>query len=132
MQRCQPNREGLRKHLRAPFNRHVSYQAEGERQNSFAITLSEGGIYLRTPQPLPVGTRVEIDLPLSHKETMLACGEVIYNKGLPSGRFMIPPGMAVRFDEPEPAIRDRLSEEVKHLLVGDMVEEQAEPVFSLD
>ncbi len=126
LQSCQPKQENKRRHLRAPFNRKLSFCVEGKRVNSFAVSLSEGGIYLRTVNPPPVGTRVEVDIPLGERESMVLCGDVIYTKELLKGRFSIPPGMAIRFDACKPEMRKRLHDEVVQLLVGDILDEQQE------
>ena len=48
LQKCLPNREGMRKYLRAPFNQKISFRFAGLEVSCYAITLSEGGIFLRT------------------------------------------------------------------------------------
>ena len=122
LQKCQQKREGMRKHLRAPFTGTVSYSFAGKQVNSRAVTLSEGGIYLHTTKPLSVGSRIEVDLPLSKKEAMLLCGEVIYTMDSSRGKFYLPPGMAIRFDKCSEDIQHRLISEVKNLLIGDIHE----------
>ena len=129
LQKCQQKREGMRKHLRAPFTGTVSYSCAGKQMNSRAVTLSEGGIFLHTIKPLPVGSRVEVDLPLSKKESMLLCGEVIYTMDSSRGKFFLPSGMAIRFDKCNDDIQHRLSQEVKNLLAGDILEVQDQHWF---
>ena len=51
-------------------------------------------------------------------------GEIIYTKGIDKGRFMIPPGMAIRFDDYDDKTADKLKQEVAKLLIGDIVNEQ--------
>jgi Tfp pilus assembly protein PilZ len=125
-------RESLRKHLRAPFNRTVKYIFNGKPFESYAITLSEGGIFLHTTKPLPLGSRLEIDIPLGKKESMLLCGEVIYTMDRSRGKLTLIPGMAIGFDACETGIRERLSLEVKQLLAGDILEAQKQVWFSGD
>ncbi len=126
LQVCQPNQEKKRKHLRASFNKMVSFCADGKYQKSCAVTLSEGGVYLRMNNPLPVGSRVEVDIPLGKKESMMVPGQVIYTKELLKGRFTIPPGMAICFDDCQQDMKMRLRDEVVHLLAGDIMSEQEE------
>lgn len=129
LQKCQKKREGMRKHLRAPFTGTVNYFFAGKQVNSRAVTLSEGGIYLHTTKPLPIGSRLEVDIPLSKKEAMLLCGEVIYTMDSSRGKFYLPPGMAIRFDNCNEDIQHRLSQEVKNLLAGDILEVQEQTWF---
>lgn len=130
LQKCQKNRKGMRKHMRAPFNRTVKYISNGKPFESYAITLSEGGIFLHTSRPLPLGSRIEIDIPLGKKESMLLCGVVIYTMDRGRGKLTLIPGMAICFDACEPGIRERLSQEVKQLLAGDILEAQKQVLFN--
>lgn len=130
LQKCQKKRQVIRKHLRAPFNRTVRYSADGKPFESHAVTLSEGGIYLHTTTPRQVGSRIEVDIPLGKKESMLLGGEVIYTMDRSRGKFTLPPGMAIRFDPCEPAIGTRLRDEVNDLLAGDILEVQEQSWFS--
>ena len=132
LQKCQKKRQGMRKHLRAPFNRTVKYIFNGKPFDSYAITLSEGGIFLHTIKPLPLRSRIEIDIPLGKKESMLLCGEVIYTMDRSRGKLTLIPGMAICFDACETGIRERLSHEVKQLLAGDILEAQDQTWFSTD
>lgn len=120
-----------RRNLRAPLNRRVCYQAHGASFESMAVTLSEGGIYLRMEQPLAVGERIEIELALSKREMLLLAGEVIYTKERHSGVFAGVPGAAIRFENLDISVQSRLSEEVERLLAGDIVDAQTEPVLRI-
>jgi len=131
LQHCWSN--NIRRYnLRAPLNRRVSYRANGASYESMAVTLSEGGIYLRMEQPLAVGERVEVELALSKREMLLLAGEVIYTKERHSGVFAGVPGAAIRFDNLELSVQSQLSEEVARLLAGDIVEAQTEQVLQID
>ncbi len=130
LQKCLPNREGMRKHLRAPFNKKITFEFAGLEVESFAITLSEGGVYLRTNKPLPENSKVKVKIPLDSGDIILD-GKVIYALGLVRGSFLIPPGMAIQFDEKQVGSKTMkaLSEEVCRLLIGDIIDEQEEKVF---
>ena len=132
VQKCLPHRDGMRKHIRAPFNRNVTCTFAGLEINSFAITLSEGGIYLRTNKPFPVGSKVEISIPLESGEIVKVIGEVASSMGLLKGQFLVPPGIAVRFVEMNAQVVAKLKAEVTNLLIGDMVDEQEGAVFRPD
>lgn len=132
VQKCLPNRNGMRKHIRAPFNRNVVCTFAGLDIKSFAITLSEGGIYLRTNKPFPVGSKVELSIPLESGEVVGVSGEVAYSMGLLRGQFLVPPGIAIRFVDLNEQIIAKLQTEVTNLLIGDMVNEQEGSVFKSD
>lgn len=132
LQKCHQKSEITRQHLRAPFNYAVSYFFDGKQVNSRAVTLSEGGIYLHTTKPLPLGSRLEVDIPLGKKESMLLCGEVIYSMDRSRGNLTLPPGMAIRFDACAEEISQRLNQEVKNLLAGDILEVQDQTWFCAD
>jgi uncharacterized protein (TIGR02266 family) len=129
VQKCLPNREGMRKHLRAPFNQKVSFVFASMEVKCYAITLSEGGIFLRTNKPLPVGSRVEVKVPIDTDAEIKVKGTIVYSMGLSKGKFLIPPGIAVQFDESDSEDMKRLSKRVCRLLIGDIVDEQEEPIF---
>ena len=128
---CYQNRKIPRRHLRAPFNRQVTLFFEEKYYNCQAITLSEGGIYLRRVTPLPVGTSVEVEMNDFGNEPIRLRGEVIYNKAISGRRYSIPPGMAVQFSgvsaEEAAAVRGIVTD----LLVGDIIQEQIEPVLTM-
>jgi DNA-binding response OmpR family regulator len=134
VQKCFPNREGMRRHLRVQYNKNISYDYKGVDADCFAVTLSEGGIYLRTNKPLPVNTNLKIKLTLETSEEVTVKGTVIYIMGLARGSFLIPPGMAVQFVDYESDSLEMkaIRSEVSRLLIGDIVAEQDEQIFQCD
>jgi len=77
--------------------------AEGKPEKVLAsVNMSEGGLYLRTLQPLPEGALIHIKFTLPHDtETIELSAEVV--RALPLGaQFDCEPGMGLRFiDVPE-------------------------------
>lgn len=61
----------------------------------FATTLSEMGLFIRTLNPLPEGTRIKMHLELPSPKPVLLDGEVIYQVRKSEG--LSEPGMGVRF-----------------------------------
>ena len=98
LQVCQFRQTGGRKKLRAPFTENVLVHVNGQSMECHGVNLSEGGVYLRRSNPLPVGTRVEVVLPLLVGEPLSLAGKVIYTRGVEPGKFRIPPGMAIKFE----------------------------------
>lgn len=120
-----------RKFLRTSFENKVTITHSGGTKEHYAINLSEGGIYIRGKNLLSVGTEVEITLPLK-SETVNLKGTVIYVKGLSGDIFNVVPGMAIEFKgltSKDPAM---LREYIKEQLTKDIIEEQDEPVISID
>jgi CheY-like chemotaxis protein len=120
-----------RKFLRTSFGKKVAITHSGGTKEHYAITLSEGGIYIRERNPLSVGTEVEITLPLK-SETVNPKGAVIYVKGLSGDVFNVAPGMAIEFKGLTSKDSAMLKEYIKEQLTKDIIEEQDEPVISID
>ncbi len=129
LEKCRLHSGGRRRYLRAPINKTIRFSIFGKTAEFQAINLSEGGIYLRTLEPLHPGMFVDVELPCSNGDILELPGEIIYTKGIDKGRFMIPPGMAIRFDDYDDAVAAKLKHEVTEILVGDIVTEQQEEVI---
>jgi uncharacterized protein (TIGR02266 family) len=63
---------------------------------SFASTLSENGVFIRTVKPIPVGTKVSLSMDLPSEKPIEAEGVVIYIVKSDKNR-LIEPGMCIRF-----------------------------------
>jgi len=118
----------VRRHPRIPFVEKVSIVHEGLSYELYAETLSEGGIYIRKKNPLPVGSELEISLLLNTDKSIFLKGTVIYVKGLYADLYRVPPGMAVEFkDVPNDAVII-LRKYIKEHLAKDIWEDQEEAV----
>lgn len=120
---------GMRKSPRAPFSCQVTLEWGGQQCECQAVTLSEGGIYLRRRTPDQRGSLLTVHIPTETGEILQMEGEVIYTKELPEGRFTLPPGMAVRFLGPPPDKLARLRRLIESRLISDILAEQDEPVI---
>lgn len=117
-----------RGNLRTTLQKSVSVSVYGLNKNYHAMTLSEKGIYLRTKEPLPVGTELELVLPLASGITLTVRGVVIYHKDVFSDS--IDPGMAVEFKDLSPREAGILSAYVTRSLAGDLLLEQDEDILA--
>lgn len=129
LERCRIYPNSQRRFMRAPYDQKVRLTFNRKDYECQAVTLSEGGIYIRRKLPLPQGCLLDIEIPLSGQNTIQLEGEVIYTRQLSEDRFIMPPGMAVRFlavNEKDAAV---LNETIRQLLIGDILEEQDEPVL---
>ena len=83
-------------------------------RSSYLKDLSEGGLFVRSDKPLPVGAEVVIDLlPPGWSEPLRLCGQVLRCEGAPGAA-----GMAVRFDGNEPEVLARLQQLVAEYQAG--------------
>ncbi len=121
-----------RKHLRISFIKKVSVIFKKEKYELYAETLSEGGIYIRGLKPFPIGSEVEVSIPLKGNRSMRLKGCVIYTKGIFGDVFKIPPGMAIEF-RGNPAKKMKiLKDYVEGLIAEDIIESQEELYFYRD
>jgi len=114
-----------RRHLRAPYVRPVEILVDGTVRVVKAVTLSERGIMVRMPQPLPPGSSVEVRLSLPDDQVVQVGGEVIYvrnNQGTQTGLAAV----AIKFTRLTIKSAENLKILVKQLLVGDLVVGQSE------
>lgn len=105
-------------HLRTPFHRPVTVDFKGTSSEYEAVTLSEGGVYLRAGRPLPTGSELSLTIPLKGRKPLRVKGSVIYHftPGEEAGEAA--PGMAVLFtdlDEKEEAF---LNTHLTRLITG--------------
>lgn len=122
IQTCFFFRKGTnRRHLRTAFNKKISLNHNGEHYELFSESLSGGGIYLRKNIPLPVGSKVDLVLPLDDRR-MHICGTVIYTRELFTDSFELPPGMAIEFKGLTGTEHQVLSGYIEKLLAGDIAE----------
>jgi len=86
-----------RKHLRCVFEETVTLSYRDMEMEVPAVNLSEGGIFIRLSPPLPVGSDIQVSVPLG-EETVTFPGTVIYkNDGKATPEFRFPQGISVEF-----------------------------------
>jgi uncharacterized protein (TIGR02266 family) len=85
----------------------ATVHAGGEaREVASSANLSESGILLRTPRPLPVGARVELELALSDGDPPLRLAAEVVRHAIPEQERLR--GMGLRFVDLRDAQRQRL------------------------
>jgi len=131
LQRCNLYKEGRRRYLRTSFTKPVELTCRGEQFQLTSVTLSERGIMVRMPNPLPRGSEVTVRFPLSQGEELSFAGQVIYVRGT-SSPVGPPPGVAIKFDRLTIKDTEQLHTLVKQLLIGDILEKQDEPIIKAD
>src|SRR6185503_19761023 len=90
---------------RPPVNLRIKFRSENVDQfiERYAVDVSRGGIFIRTRDPLAVGTQLRLDFQF-HNGTALMAGEgtVVWIREVDPNRASVPPGMGVRFDKLSP------------------------------
>src|SRR5262249_3372083 len=84
---------------RIPVHLKVTYRDGAELQSSMIESLSQGGVFIRTARPLPIGTEIlmEIEVESDSEGPVLIRGRVVWERLI--GRA---DGMGVKFLEPVP------------------------------
>ena len=113
-----PNPEDLRTSFRAPLRLRVDY----ERMNSFFAdytkNISKGGTFIKTPRPLPVGTRCQFSFTLpALSDPLVLEGEITWLVSPEDGRQRNEePGMGVKFVFKDDAARHEFEELVEKMM----------------
>jgi CheY-like chemotaxis protein len=118
-----------RKHIRTFVNEKVFVDCAGQTCELFSETLSEGGIYLRKEEPLPVGTELAVMLQLQNGQKLTLKGEVIYTKKLFGDFLTLSPGMAIQFKDIAEDASRLLKGHIENLIAGDILEGQGERII---
>jgi CheY-like chemotaxis protein len=119
LQRCNLYPHAQRRYLRAPYARTVELLVDGAGQVVNALTLSERGIMVRMPQPLPKDTTVDVRITLPDSQTMQVGGKVIYVHDH-SATPVMSANVAIKFDRLTLDNVENLQILVKQLLIGDL------------
>lgn len=118
-----------RQFLRAAFKERVIVTSEGIRRQHYAVNISQRGVYIRKKNPLPVGTAVNITLPLKEGGFLNLNGNVIYIKSVSDELFKMPPGMAIEFKDLTSNDTELLRKYIIEILTKDIIEEQDELII---
>jgi len=121
-----------RKYLRIPINKKVSVVLHGVEHELYTETLSERGVFIRKRDPFPIGSHVEIVLPLDEGEPIRLQGEVIHVKGLFGEAMTTPPGMGIEFRKISKTNSKMLRNFIKRQIGEDIIDSQEEDVIDLD
>lgn len=121
-----------RKFLRTSFEDKVKVTCKGESEEFHAVCLSEGGIFIRQRNPFSVGTEVEITLTLKNGKTAKLKGTVLYVKRHGGELSKILSGIAIEFKDLSSNDSERLRSYILELLSEEIIEEQVEPIITID
>ncbi len=93
------------KESRPPINLRIKFRSESIEQfiERYAVDVSRGGIFIRTREPLAVGTQLKLDFQFQNGSPLMAGdGTVVWIREVDPNRTNVPPGMGVRFDKLTP------------------------------
>ena len=94
---------------RVPTHISATCCREGKEWTCQLVSLSENGCLLRSPEPMPLGTHVELRFELPRAGTLETVAETAYQ---------IPPDLGLIFHETSPAVRRAIADFVSSTLVG--------------
>jgi uncharacterized protein (TIGR02266 family) len=90
---------------RSPINLRIKFRSDSVEQfiERYAVDVSRGGIFIRTKEPLSVGTQLRLDFQFQNGGALMAGdGTVVWIRQFDPNRLSVPPGMGVRFDKLTP------------------------------
>lgn len=97
-----------REHERYDVRLEVDYRSGENFLFSYIQNISEMGIFIRSDEPLPVGTEIDLRFRPENEEPVELRGQVVWVNPVKLGGDNINPGMGVRFLDLTPERRERL------------------------
>ena len=97
-----------REHRRYPASIAVDYADGDTFLFAYLRNISEMGIFIRTEDPLPIGTSLRMRFPVEDGETFALRGEVTWINPFRADGENLNPGMGVRFVDLTPERRERV------------------------
>jgi len=117
-----------RRHARVSSSRKVLVTYDGSPHELYTENLSEGGMYILTNAPFPIGTTLEMALHLDAGTQIQLKGVVIYIKRLFSDIFEHPSGMAIEFREMNDSDLRVLRDFIKGASAQDILEDEEDAI----
>jgi molecular chaperone DnaK len=91
--------------MRTPITLKIKFKSSNLDQfiERYSVDVSRGGIFIRTKEPLPVGTQLRFEFQLQDASALIAGdGTVVWIREHDPARQGVAPGMGVRFDKLAP------------------------------
>src|SRR3954466_589687 len=122
---------------RTPVTLKIKFKSETIEQfiERYAVDVSQGGIFIRTKEPLAVGTQMKFEFQLRDASPLIGGeGTVVWTRENDPSRPAIAPGMGVRFDrlgEGSQSVLERiLAEKTKQAPQRPAVDTTKPPLFT--
>lgn len=112
-----------RHHPRIRFKIPVVVSHQGKVETYQPLNISEGGIYLFTEKPLPVGSAVDITLTLPKQLPITLVGLVVHQKGSRIEVLKAEPGMAIKFQKSDKIALAKLARFIANRLITELPRE---------
>jgi uncharacterized protein (TIGR02266 family) len=116
-----------RKHERIPLRMTIEYRSDDTGDHFLMEStqnVSEGGIFIETRDPAPIGTRLEVAFTLPGSgERILAAGTVVWVNEWREEGPNPNPGMGIRWDALDEAHRVAITEIVKTIAIVPQIPE---------
>ena len=93
----------------------VAYRSVGSFLTDWATNISQGGMFINTRTPLPVGTDVKILIQLPMLEAPVGLHGKVTRVAEFENRAGVVPGMGIQFTDVDPSKRQQLETLVKRL-----------------
>ena len=106
-----------RKNQRSPVTLRIKFKSATLEQfiERYAVDVSQGGIFIRTKEPLPVGTTMRFEFQLRDESPLITGeGTVVWIREQNAGVTGVAPGMGVRFDRLNESSQGVLDEILAH------------------
>jgi type IV pilus assembly protein PilZ len=97
-----------REHRRYPASIAVDYADGDTFLFAYLQNISEMGIFIRTEEPLPLGTKLRMRFQRDNGESLVLRGEVAWINPYRAGGENLNPGMGVRFVDLTPERREHV------------------------
>src|SRR5206468_11681875 len=91
-----------RRDMRTPVTLKIKFKSANIDQfiERYSVDVSRGGIFIRTKEPLPVGTQLKFEFQLQDAQPLISGeGTVVWIREHDPTRTGVAPGMGVRFDK---------------------------------
>ena len=115
-----------RRYARVTFCKKVLVRFDGVNYELDSESLSEGGMYIRTKEPFPVGSEMEITLPLEVGSRVCVTGCVVYKRDPFGDTSKLPLGMAIEFKKVVGQETEILRSFIQRALTQDVLETRGE------
>ena len=95
-----------RREMRQPITLKIKFKSGSLDQfiERYSVDVSRGGIFIRTKEPLQVGTQLKFEFQLQDSSALISGeGTVVWIREHDPNRTGVAPGMGVRFDKVAPA-----------------------------
>ena len=110
-----PDTENKRRAARLQHELPVAYRSVGSFLTDWATNISQGGMFINTRSPLPVGTEVRILIQLPMVEFPVGLSGRVTRVAERDDAASVVPGMGIEFTDVDPAHREQLEAFVRRL-----------------